>query len=119
MKKTLVIGASTKPERYSNMAANKLLKYGHEVALVGKREGKVSTVKILVGKPLLENIDTVTIYLNAQNQKEYYEYIFQLKPKRIIFNPGAENPELAELAEAAGIETIEACTLVMLSIGNF
>jgi uncharacterized protein len=118
-KKTLVLGASENSERYSNMAIKKLLAYGHEVVAIGKREGKVENVEIVKSKPQFENIDTVTMYMSAKNQKEYEEYVLSLQPKRIIFNPGAENDELSEKAAAHGINPIEACTLVMLSTEQY
>lgn len=119
MKKTLVLGASPNPERYGNKAARKLKAYGHEVVAVGKRESKIDDIQILKEFPKSENIDTVTLYLNPDNQKEYYEKIIALHPKRIIFNPGTENEELEDLARENGIETVEGCTLVMLSTGEF
>lgn len=118
-KKTLVLGASTNPSRYSFLAINKLRFYGHPVVAVGRREGTVCDVTIGKDKPVEENIDTVTLYLNPTNQKPYYDYLISLKPKRIIFNPGTENPELEEMAEKNGIVVIEACTLVLLSIGKY
>ena len=117
--KTLVIGASENPERYSNMCIRRLKQHGHEVNALGLREGEVNGVKIEKARIAFKDIDTVTLYLNPSRQKELYDYILSLHPRRIIFNPGTENPELEEKAEAKGIETIEACTLVMLSIGNF
>lgn len=117
--KTLVLGASENTERYSNKAVLSLLHHGHEVIAVGLKEGKIDNVKILSGKPPIENVNTVTMYVGPKNQKEYYDYVLSLKPRRIIFNPGAENAELENLAKANGIEVVEACTLVMLSIGNF
>ena len=119
MKKTVVIGASANPDRYSNMAVRKLKSYGHEVIAVGLREGDIDGIKIHADKPAIENVDTVTMYVGERNQPPLYDYIFSLHPKRIIFNPGAENPELKEMASEKGIEVTEACTLVMLSIGNF
>lgn len=118
-KKTLVLGASLKPHRYSNIATKRLKKYGHEVVPIGLREGKIEGISILKGQQDVKGIDTVTLYLNPKRQVEYYDYILGLKPKRIIFNPGTENMELEELAQAQGIETAIACTLVMLSIGNY
>ena len=117
--KTLVLGASDKSSRYSCLAIHKLLQKNHEVAAIGKRKSKVENVQIETEKSLFDDVDTITIYLNAQNQREYYDYIFSLKPCRIIFNPGAENPELFQLAEKKSIKAIEACTLVMLSTGQF
>ena len=117
--KTLVIGASSKPERYSNKAIHALRKNNHEVIGLAKREGNVSDVRIQTEFPVMDNIHTVTMYVGAEHQPEYYKSILELKPERVIFNPGAENFELAELLEVNGIETIEGCTLVMLSTGQF
>ncbi len=118
-KKTLVIGASQNPARYSYKAIHKLRYYNHPVVAVGLKVGLVDDVKIEIGQPAIEGIDTVTVYLGAENQIPVESYILSLKPKRIIFNPGAENPSLKKKAEENGIETIEACTLVMLTIGAF
>ncbi len=118
-KKTLVLGASSKAGRYSNMAVRKLKAYGHEVIAVGRRTGKIDDTEIVYEKPEIKDLDTVTLYLNPNNQKPYYDYILQLKPKRIIFNPGTENPELEQLAHQNNIEPIEACTLVLLSIKQY
>ena len=119
MKKTLVIGASENPQRYSFIAVNRLKEKDHSVVAVGAREGKIGDTQILKATPAFENIDTITLYLNPGRQKELYTYILDLNPKRIIFNPGAENPELEKLARSKGIEVVEACTLVMLSTGEF
>ena len=119
MKKTLVLGATTNPARYAFLAVTKLAQYGHEVVPVGIRQGEVAGIPIRNGKPSVEDINTVTLYLGPARQPEYYDYIMSLHPKRIIFNPGTENPELEAMAEAQGIETVEGCTLVMLSIGAF
>jgi uncharacterized protein len=118
-KKTLVMGASPNPERYAYLAVNRLRKHGHEVVAYGNRAGHVADVDIQTELPHPEAVDTVTMYMNAQRQTAYHDYILGLHPKRIVFNPGAENPELVALAEAQGIETVEGCTLVMLSIGNY
>lgn len=118
-KKTLVLGASENPSRYSHLAVIKLAQHGHEVAAIGKKAGEIQTVRIQTGTPPLEDIHTVTLYLNPANQRMYYDYILSLKQRRIIFNPGTENPELKSLATAAGIETLEACTLVLLSAGLY
>lgn len=118
-KKTLVLGASENPQRYSNMAVKKLNAYHHPVVAIGRREGDISGIPIIKGQPELPDVDTVTLYLNEENQQPYYNYILSLKPKRIIFNPGAENDELEKLANEQGIETVEGCTLVMLSVGQF
>lgn len=113
------MGASEQPQRYSNIAIHRLRSYGHPVVAIGKRAGTVLDVTIESGTPEWTDIDTVTLYLNAQNQKTYYDYILSLKPRRVIFNPGAENPELAQLLSGQGIEPVNACTLVLLSIGNY
>lgn len=118
-KKTVVLGASTNPNRYSYLAVNKLTSFKHPVVAVGRKEGNIGSIDIVPGTPQQEEVDTVTLYLNPTNQKPYYDYILSLKPKRIIFNPGTENYELEELAEKQGIETLEACTLVMLSTGQY
>lgn len=119
MKKTLVIGASENPERYSNRAINTLRKHAISVVAIGLKPGEVDGVKILTGFPKIDDVHTVTLYINAKRQPQYYEYILQLKPQRVIFNPGAENPEFEKKLREAGIEVVEGCTLIMLSIGNF
>jgi len=118
-KKTVVLGASDSPSRYSYLAVNSLRRHGHPVVAIGKRPGKVADVDITKDKSPQTGVDTVTLYLNPLHQKLYYDYIVSLNPKRIIFNPGTENDELAVLAEEHGIKTMEACTLVMLSTGQY
>ena len=118
-KKTLVIGASTNPERYSYLAVNKLLKHKHSVLAIGLKNGTITSVTIETTLLPYENIDTVTLYVNPANQKQYYSYIISLQPKRIIFNPGSENSEFEKLALQNNIEVIEACTLVMLSTNQY
>jgi hypothetical protein len=118
-KKTLVLGASENPGRYSNLAINRLRGKGHSVVAIGHRKVKTGDVDIETEKKAFDGVDTVTLYLNPTRQKEYYDYILSLHPKRIIFNPGAENPELAALAQANGIQPLEACTLVLLSTGQY
>jgi uncharacterized protein len=118
-KKTLVLGASENPERYSNLAVKKLLANKHPVIAWSKRKGSIGATVFETEKKKFDNIDTVTLYLNPAHQKEYYDYIFSLHPKRIIFNPGTENDELVELAKKEGIVTQEACTLVLLSTGQY
>ena len=118
-KKTLVLGASENPSRYSFLAVNRLRASGHPVVAVGKKDGKINDVDIIKEHIPVDDVDTITLYLNEQNQKQYYEYIFSLKPKRIIFNPGAENHELAKMAVEKGIQPMEACTLVLLSTGQY
>jgi predicted CoA-binding protein len=118
-KNTLILGASMNPSRYSHLALQRLRMYKHPVFAVGKKKGAVLDVMIETEKKKFENIHTITLYLNPDHQKEYYDYILSLKPQRIIFNPGAENPELASLAADNNISTMEACTLVMLSTGQY
>jgi uncharacterized protein len=119
MKPTVILGASSNPDRYSYMATSKLKAYGHKVYPVGIKKGAIEGENIITDKPVPTDVDTVTVYLSDKNQKEWYDYMFALKPKRIIFNPGAENSELENLAASKGIEVVNACTLVMLSIGNY
>ncbi len=118
-KKTLVLGASANPAKYSYIAVQKLNENHHPVIALGKKEGTIGSTLIQTAQVIIENIDTITLYLNPTNQKEYYNYILSLKPKRIIFNPGTENDELLQLAKNNGIKTLEACTLVMLSTGQY
>lgn len=119
MKKTLVLGASDNPERYAYRAAHMLKHHGHEVVPVGIRKGEVAGLAIHTDRPQEPDVDTVTLYVGPQNQPAWYDYILGLQPKRILFNPGTENPELERLAQQRGIETEEACTLVLLSIGQY
>jgi hypothetical protein len=117
--KTLVLGASPNPERYSYKAVKMLRKHNYEVIAIGKKNGIIEDVTIINEAPVVENVHTVAMYLSPANQKEYYNYIISLKPKRIIFNPGTENPELYKLAEENNIEVVEWCVLVMLSANKF
>jgi uncharacterized protein len=118
-KKTLVLGASPNPSRYSYLAINRLRAHDHPVVAIGKRKGTVSGVEIQTEHNPVADVDTVTLYLNPENQREYYDYIMSLQPRRIIFNPGTENDELEQQAKNAGIETVEGCTLVMLGVGSY
>lgn len=118
-KKTLVIGASLKENRYSNIAINRLVEYNHEVVAFGLREGQVAEVDIDTDLIPYRDIDTVTLYLNSQRQKEYYDYIIGLNPKRVIFNPGTESPEFQNLLRVKQIYFEEACTLVLLSTDQY
>lgn len=118
-KPTVVIGASPNTDRYSYKATISLQKNGHTVFPVGLRNGDINGLSILTDKPALENIDTVTLYVGPDNQPFWYDYILSLKPKRIIFNPGTENPEFEKMAADKGIQTEEACTLVLLSIKQY
>jgi predicted CoA-binding protein len=119
VKKTLVLGASDNPERYSNMAIARLRGKGHPVVAIGHRLARTGDVEIETQKKPFADVDTVTLYLNPTRQAAYYDYILSLHPKRIIFNPGAENPELSELAAANGIQPLAACTLVLLNTGAY
>ena len=118
-KKTLVIGASENPARYSNKAILALRNHKHTVIALAKRAGHVNGVNIETSFPGNEEVNTVTLYIGAQHQPEYYSNIMELKPKRVIFNPGTENKEFVDLLKGKGIEAEEACTLVLLSIGNY
>jgi predicted CoA-binding protein len=118
-KKTLVLGASEHPHRYSYLAVQRLLSHQHPVVAIGKTAGAVHGIEISNEKLPEKDIDTVTLYLNPHNQEQYYDYILSLNPKRIIFNPGTENAELETMAEKKGIKTMEACTLVLLSTGQY
>lgn len=117
--KTLVLGASLNPSRYSNKAVKLLRAYKHEVLAVGRDEGAIEDVKIAHTFSADDKIDTVTVYLSQEHQKLYYEKIVAAKPRRIIFNPGAENTELDKLAKENGIKTEEACTLVLLNTNQY
>jgi len=121
MKKTVIIGATTNPSRYAYLAASTLQHYNHDVVPVGIKHGDVVGNPILDirKKPVIDNVDTVTLYIGPSHQSEWYNYILSLKPKRIIFNPGTENEEFEKLAEENGIEALEACTLVMLRTGQY
>lgn len=118
-KRTLVIGASENPARYSFKAIHSLRNHNHDVIALAKRSGRVSDVPIQTEFPVDQEIDTVTLYIGSQLQPESYSDIIKLNPKRVIFNPGTENADFASLLIENGIETEEACTLVLLSIGNY
>ena len=118
-KPTVVIGASPNSDRYSYKATVSLQQHQQTVYPIGIRTGKINDLEIITYKPKLENIDTVTLYVGPDNQASWMDYIFSLNPKRIIFNPGTENPEFETLAESKGIEALEACTLVLLSINQY
>ena len=121
MRKTVVIGATTNPFRYAFLAAERLTNHLEDFVPIGIKKGEVFGKEILDIRthPEIENVDTVTLYLNARNQHNWEEYILSLRPKRIIFNPGAENPSLAEKAQSQGVEVENACTLVMLGNGLY
>lgn len=117
--KTVVIGASENPERYSNRAVRMLKQHGHSVVAVGLRSGSIDGVEIKTGFPAEENVDTVTLYVGPANQSAWLPYIASLHPKRLILNPGTENDTITNWAKEHNIEPVEACTLVMLSVGTY
>jgi predicted CoA-binding protein len=118
-KKTVVLGASENPSRYSYLAVRKLTDHGHPVVAIGRKKGRVGNIEIETEKLAVDSVDTVTLYLNPANQENYIDYILSLQPKRIIFNPGTENPSLITAARKQGISAVTGCTLVMLSVGNY
>jgi uncharacterized protein len=118
-KNTLVLGASANPERYSFLAINRLREHDHPVFAIGKRPALVADVQVQVKTSEIPDLDTVSIYLNKDNQKNYYEYILSQHPRRVIFNPGAENPEFEMTLADKGIKVMEACTLVLLATGQY
>ncbi len=117
-KKTLVVGASPNPERYSYKAVERLRQNGHPVYAFGFREGTIADVTMSTAWPT-EGFDTVTLYLNPQRQQQYYERILALRPKRVLFSPGTENPPFERQLSESGIVAEEVCTLVLLSIGEY
>ncbi len=117
--KTLILGASLKPNRYSNLAINKFIEEKYDVVGVGLEEGQIGDVRIFTGMPKFDDIHTITIYMNAQNQEAYYDYIISLKPKRVIFNPGTYNMKLQDILMDHGIAFENACTLVLLGTRQF
>lgn len=118
-KKTVVLGASTKPERYAFKAITMLVDKGHSVIAIGQNQGEVAGISIRTKNIPLSNIHTVTLYLNPVRQRDYYNYIIETKPKRVVFNPGTENPEFYQLLKANGIKVEEACTLVLLTTNQY
>ena len=118
-KKTVVLGATPNPARFAYAAVRRLQRDGIETVPVGIRQGEIDGTTILRDQPEIENVHTVTLYLNPERQKAYYDYIFSLQPQRIIYNPGTENGELMRLATERGIENEVACTLVMLASGSY
>ncbi|MEL7585592.1 MAG: CoA-binding protein [Prolixibacteraceae bacterium] len=119
MKRTLVIGASEKPERYANKAIRRLREHGHEVIALAPRPGKVGDVTFETEQKDFQDIDTVTLYLGPLNQGSFIDYIIRLKPRRVIFNPGTENQAFEVQLKEAGIQPEEACTLVLLGTGQY
>lgn len=118
-KKTMVLGASPNPGRYSYLALQDLLSHGHPVVAIGKSPARNAGVAIQTGMPYMEDLHTVSVYLNARNQKPYEDYVISLKPRRVIFNPGAENPLWEARLLDRGISVHRACTLVMLRTGAY
>ena len=119
MKRTLILGATTNPDRYAYLAAGRLTAAGHPIVPVGIKKGEVYGAAILHGIPEVEGIDTVTMYVGARHQPDYYDWLLHLRPRRIIFNPGTENPALMQLARRQQIEVVTGCTLVMLASGQY
>lgn len=119
MGKVVVLGASPDQERYSFRAVKALKRRQYDVVAVGNQPGDIMGVEIMTDEPPVENVDTLVLYINAYNQKKSYDYIFSLKPRRIIFNPGTQNDELQDMARKKGIEVIENCALIMLGNGIF
>ncbi len=119
MKKTLIIGATTNPGRYAHAAAHRLRQKKHEIVQIGLRSGQVADTPIDTHQISYQGIDTVTLYIGPRHQPQYYDYVVSLRPKRVIFNPGTENPEFERLLRENKIEPIEACTLVMLATGQY
>ena len=118
-KRTLVLGASTNPERYSYRAILSLLSHGHEVCAVGLRDGKIGECAIVKEQLNFEDVDTITVYVNPDNQKVYFDYILRISPNRVILNPGTENPELEKKLTANNIPFEHACTLVLLASNQY
>lgn len=117
--KTLVIGASPNPTRYSFKAVRALRNHDIEVVAIGKRETVIEDVQVITDKPQIDDLHTVTLYVGPQNQGEYINYILSLKPQRIVFNPGTYNEDLITQAEQAGIDCVKDCTLVMLASDSY
>jgi uncharacterized protein len=118
-KPTLVVGASPNPDRFSFKAVNLLKKFGHDVQAIGIKNGTIGEIAIQQGMPALKDINTVTLYIGRDKQQPFYDYILLLKPERVIFNPGTENPEFKKLLSENNIHVYEDCTLVMLNSGRF
>lgn len=118
-KTTLILGATPNPQRYAYLAAERLARHGHPIVPVGIKHGSLQGEEILQGLPDVPEIDTVTLYVGPRHQPTYYDWLLRVNPRRIIFNPGTENPELMRLAREHGIETVRGCTLVMLAGGSY
>ena len=118
-KKTLIIGATPNADRYAYRAAHMLTAKGHPIVNVGIKQGEVAGVKIEKPELIHQDIDTITLYIGPDIQSNYHDYILETNPKRVIFNPGTENPAFEKMLDMHNIEPVEACTLVMLSIGQY
>jgi predicted CoA-binding protein len=118
-KKTLILGVSTNPNRYSNVAAIRLLEFGQNIELFGQKEGQINGLQIQTEWDSNWEIDTITLYIGPQNQNQYYERICALKPRRVIFNPGSENKEFIRILKVNAIKSEIACTLVLLSLKQY
>lgn len=118
-KRTLVIGASPNPVRFSYKAVKSLQRHDVPVVPIGIKKGEIGGVEIIKSRPAVDDVHTITMYVGPARQKDYYSWLLSLQPKRIIFNPGTENPEFMEMAKKEGIEVLEDCTLIMLNSGRF
>jgi predicted CoA-binding protein len=118
-KKTLVFGASLHGYRYSNLALRRLAEKGIETVGFGLEAGKVAGVDIRTDLETIGDIDTISLYMNPGLQREFYKDILRIRPRRVIFNPGTENPELSALLTQEGIAVEVGCTLVMLGTGQY
>lgn len=118
--RVVVLGASHKPERYSNMAVRSLLEHGHIVIPVNPAQKVIEGLSVVSKLEDVEGaVDTLTVYVNPAQGEELQEAIASLKPKRVILNPGTESKVLQSYLESAGIEVVEGCTLVMLRTRTF
>ena len=115
----VVLGASPNPDRFSYKAVKRLISNSYQVVAIGKHEGKIGNVPIIVGQPAISNVHTILIYLAPKHQGEIFDYVLSLRPKRVIFNPGTESPEFEEWLESYDIKVVRDCSLVMMSLGRF
>lgn len=119
-KRTLVLGASPNPSRFAYKAVRSLQRREIPIVAIGRKDTNLDGIQIRTGKPMdIEPIHTVALYLNPERQKDFYDYILDIKPKRIIFNPGTTNPELEDMARKEGIEVVNDCLLVMINTGRY
>jgi predicted CoA-binding protein len=115
----VVLGAAEKPEKYSCKAVKNLDRNGFDVVAVGFKPGYIKDIEIRTGTPDIADVDTVLLYLGEKKQQEFYDYVIGLNPRRVIFNPGAENPEFQDMLKENGVEVVRDCALVMISTGSF